>query len=236
MAARWEEPVNLFNRILRGNPNEDTVTRHDHRQAMINAWVSAQQETASTPDYDGDPAYTETRRTVAANMARGGRTATMPREVANYIENLLTGILRHDRTDDTLTAMGYHPPTVAGVRQAVSDSIDASDAAHRRNGGSEHLPVESLTPPAVLYERDDVDETATACLSVLAEVRRMVVDYRPVTADPLADFLAILDAAALSCAPDDDDDDDDDPEAAITEVEAWIAATLAEDPDGGPRD
>lgn len=151
------------------------------------------------PNYQG-ALYAAARRDILRQMTTG-RTVTVPQMVVVYLENFLVNLLQDDRIVGG--HYSYDGMKLAAMREALTDGLAASP-----RGPLPLFAIGDLTPPAALYNRDDVDESALGQLAVLAQVRTMVVDYHPVTSDPLADVIAIVDAVALSLAPDDDFDDD----------------------------
>lgn len=86
------------------------------------------------PNYDRSPAFRDARARVAAELAQGGRTVLLPREVANYAENILIKLGTCDAGMNALTAMGWDVDAlrIAGCRQAISDAIEAADQGDLR--------------------------------------------------------------------------------------------------------
>ena len=77
-------------------------------------------------DYDRSVLFADQRNRIAADFAEDTRTVILSREAANRVETLLVNISHNPDAQHALH-FNYDGLRVAGLRQAISNAIEASD-------------------------------------------------------------------------------------------------------------
>ncbi len=87
---------------------------------------------ASEPNYDRSPVFAELRREIAQTyIDQSGHDVKVPREAVNRIENLFIRIADLGLADEIWWVYGG-AEQVAGLRQLLSDRIEAADRERQR--------------------------------------------------------------------------------------------------------